>query len=181
VTKAPSVFLGNAPWWRRHLIEEKAFVSPLPRAELVRRMGEAIDPMFSPFGSKKAQGHVSDDGGVVRRRIYYRNSFQTLAKMKFRDQGSGTRIEAQYGMALMVLSIAALLAILVVAMAVGFVVTRQPAGATFDGVTLLPFLLFPVVFLVGLTLAVLFVKSAARKDKAFLDDFIKNIANATEA
>jgi hypothetical protein len=181
VTKPPSTFLGAEPWWRRLLFEQKRFVSPMPRAEVVRRMGAAIDPMFSPFGGKKAQGYVKDDHAVVRRRIYYRNSFQTMAKLKFHDQGGHTRIDAQYGMAVAILMVATVVAIAVVAGAVGFVLARGPMPAGDENMMMLPFLLFPVVFAIGFTLTLLFVRSAARKDKAFLNEFIKTTLDAKDA
>jgi hypothetical protein len=181
-SSSTSPFIEEVPWWRRLLFERKKFVSPLPRAEVARRMGAAMDPLFSPFGSHKAQGYVKEDHAVVRRRIYYRNSFQTMAKLKFHDEGGQTRIEAQYGMALAVLMIATVVAIAVVAGAVGFFLARGPMpGPADEPVTMLPFLLFPIVFLIGFALTLLFVRSAARKDKAFLDDFIKTTLDAKDA
>jgi hypothetical protein len=168
------------PWWRKLLSERRRFVSPLARGEVVRRLGESVDPMFSPFGARAAQGTVKEDRAVVRRRIRYRNSFQTMARMTFHDQGTGTRIEAEYGMALAILVFAAAMALVVIGTAVGFFAARR-GGEAMDDTMLLPFMLFPIVFLVGFTLTALFVRSAARADKAFLDDFIKTTLDAKEA
>jgi hypothetical protein len=46
---------------------------------------------------------------------------------------------------------------------------------------LLPCLLFPVVFLIGLTVTGLFLRSAARADKEFLTTFIETTLDAKEA
>jgi hypothetical protein len=170
------------PWWRKLISEKRNFVSPHPRGEVVRRIADAIDPMFAPLGAKPAQGYVKGDSAVVRRRIRYRNTFQTMAKMKLSDQGTGTRIEADYGAAIVVIVLAAAWAIVVVAAAVGFFAVQQGAQTPEDRTTMmLPFLLFPIVFLIGFTLTALFVRSAARADKAFLTNFIKTTLDAKEA
>jgi hypothetical protein len=178
-----TLFVKEPPWWQRLLVEKRRFVSPLARSEVKRRVGEALDPMFSPFGSKPAQGYVKDDGAVVRRRIRYRNTFQTMARMKFHDQGhaqgTGTRIEADYGAAILVIALAAAWAMVVIAMATGFFVVQQRAQPPVDDtMMILPFILFPIVFVIGFTLTILFLKSAARADKAFLDEFITRTLDA---
>ena len=50
----------EVPWWRRLLFEQRKFVSPLSRTEVVRRLGAAIDPMFSPFGGFPVYSHDYD-------------------------------------------------------------------------------------------------------------------------
>lgn len=180
MSASTSPIVEELPWWRRFLFERRSFVSPHARGEVVRRLTGTIDPMFSPFGSKPAQGYVKEDRAVVRRRIRYRNTFQTMAKMTFHDQGTGTRIDAEYGAALVILVLAFAWAVVVIGVAAGFILTQR-TDAPMGDMTMLPFLLFPVVFLVGLTLTALFLRSAARADKAFLTEFIRTTLDAKDA
>src|SRR5262245_4778015 len=76
-------------------------VTPLSRAECAQRLSAAIDGgslLRSAFGSKPVIGHASESALQLRKRIGYRNSFQTVLRASLQPDGQGTRISGKAGM-----------------------------------------------------------------------------------
>ena len=76
--------------------------SPFSPAECVSRLREEIDKgamvyLFG-FGSKPFVGRVSESSFSLRRRIMYRNSFQTVLRARMRPERGGTVISGTCGM-----------------------------------------------------------------------------------
>ncbi len=67
--------------------------SPLPRAECVRRLAEAL-----ATGSSDMRGRVEPDWVRLERRIGYRNSFQPRLVGRMRDYPAGTCFDISVGM-----------------------------------------------------------------------------------
>ncbi len=74
------------------------FETELGVAEVVRRLGDAVDRDWAFFGRKAVVGKVSADGFRLRMRISYRNSFQTFMFGTVKAGGRGSRIVARTGM-----------------------------------------------------------------------------------
>ena len=78
--------------------------SPLAADECVSRLEAAMDKESSglfrwdAFGSKPVIGTVSGDSLSLRKRIFYRNSFQTSLSAKIRPERGGTVISGEMGM-----------------------------------------------------------------------------------
>lgn len=81
--------------------------SPLPPDECASRLSKAIaqegrlgfslSRLFSS-SSQPVAGWVGGDGFQLRKRITYRNSFQTYASGSLTPNGSGTSVRAEFGM-----------------------------------------------------------------------------------
>jgi hypothetical protein len=94
-------FLSGSPGSTRYRIgAEMTFdlVSPLPPNECVRRLRAATDGMWSLAGSKSAQGAVSDKAIRLRKRIFYRNSFQCWLSAKLVGEYGQTRLHCSFGL-----------------------------------------------------------------------------------
>jgi uncharacterized membrane protein (DUF485 family) len=72
-------------------------VTPLSEREIVERLRANVDTGWF-LGDKPAQGFVSEHSFSLRRRISYRNSFQTNLRGRFIEEGIGTRIKCYAGM-----------------------------------------------------------------------------------
>ncbi len=77
--------------------------SPLPPEECVKRLKECIDqerfPSFSftsLFGKNAIAGYVDSTSFRLRKRIAYRNSFQTFLKGIMKPEGTGTIIQGVF-------------------------------------------------------------------------------------
>jgi hypothetical protein len=69
------------------------FHSPHPIEECYRRLKEAVDTSLFPyFSSKQVAGRVSKRSISIRKRIYYRNSFQAVLRASLKPSPSGTEI-----------------------------------------------------------------------------------------
>jgi hypothetical protein len=73
-------------------------VSPLPLNECVRRLRVATDGMWSIGGSKPVQGSVSETAIRLRKRIFYRNSFQCWLSAKLAEDNGQTRLYCTFGL-----------------------------------------------------------------------------------
>ena len=73
-----------------------------PPAECVSRLREEIDSGVMTYlfgiGSKSFTGRVSESSLSLRRRISYRNSFQTVLRARMRPERGGTLISGTCGM-----------------------------------------------------------------------------------
>lgn len=77
-------------------------ISPLSAESCVERLRAAIDSDFTLFGSKPFVGSVGGTSGRLRKRIGYRNSFQTVTRLTFKSQPRGTAITCRSGMSVFV-------------------------------------------------------------------------------
>lgn len=76
-------------FWRGETIVIR---SPLPPTHVLSALADQVDPMFTLIGKRPASGHVGARGGWLRKRIRYRNSFQTILRFKVEAGGAGSRI-----------------------------------------------------------------------------------------
>jgi len=73
-------------------------VSRLPRDEVMRRLGQIVETDWTLFASKPLRGRIERGSLRLRRRISYRNSFQTHLFATVHDDGRGTRLVGRTGM-----------------------------------------------------------------------------------
>jgi hypothetical protein len=73
-------------------------VSPLPPNECVRRLRAATDGMWSLGGSKSVQGSVNEKAIRLRKRIFYRNSFQCWLSANLIGESGQTRLHCSFGL-----------------------------------------------------------------------------------
>lgn len=66
------------------------------------RLKAAVDNNLSIFGSRPFIGSVSPAGARLRKRIRYRNSFQTVVQVSFESQVRGAEVVCRSGMSFFV-------------------------------------------------------------------------------
>ncbi|MFH2044876.1 MAG: hypothetical protein ABIK92_07000 [Pseudomonadota bacterium] len=75
------------------------FRSPHSIEECHRRLKESVNTSFFPyFSSKQIAGRVSKRSISISKRIYYRNSFQTVLRASLKPIPSGTEIISTIGL-----------------------------------------------------------------------------------
>jgi hypothetical protein len=75
------------------------FRSPHSIEECHRRLKESVDTSFFPFfSSKQVAGKVSKNSISIRKRISYRNSFQTVLRGSLNPTTNGTEIMSTIGL-----------------------------------------------------------------------------------
>lgn len=63
------------------------------------RLKESVDTSFFPyFSSKQVAGRVSNDSISIRKRIHYRNSFQTVLRALLKPSGNSTKLFVNIGL-----------------------------------------------------------------------------------
>ena len=72
-------------------------LSPLPRAECAKRLHQHISSEWSLLTDSGVIGRIDGDSFRIRKKIYYRNSFQQYLYGQLSDAGGGTRIPAAGG------------------------------------------------------------------------------------
>jgi hypothetical protein len=78
---------------------KKTFLSHHSMEECHMRLKEAVDTsFFSYFSSKQVVGRISKDAISIRKRIRYRNSFQTVLRASLKPSGNGTKLLANIGL-----------------------------------------------------------------------------------
>lgn len=150
--------------------------SPLsPKACAARIMAITDGPLVL-LGTRPLIGWATSSGAGVRRRINYRNSFQTALSARFEADGAGTIIRCRFGLmplvtAFMVMWIG--LALLIGVALVFSLLNGSPAPGVSPVFALIPFgfLLFGFA-MVGVG------RGFGRKDEAFI---LETVRGATEA
>jgi hypothetical protein len=160
--------------------------SPLSPSECVVRLSGAIDSermayvsLAGLFGSKPVAGYVTESSLRLRRRIYYRNSFQTFLTATLRPDGSGTSISGELGihpaarwfMMIWFGFVGVVGGVMVVASLFG---TLRTDGSPWVGAAVLPGMLGFGIAIVQLG------RWLARKEGTFLIDFLVQTLEAHE-
>jgi hypothetical protein len=170
----------KAPWWRR--LTERFFgapvelVSALPIAECGDRLAAAMDSRTRLFGKRPVIGRVADTVLHARKRIAFRNSFQTSVTARLFEQDGRTYIDCRFAMDPLVMAVlgavAALVAITAIPAALAYLAGL--AAAAVDGGEAPPTALaIPPLMLLGLVLLLGLGRGAALGEREFLIAFIK--------
>src|ERR1700761_1768557 len=72
--------------------------SPLPPEECLENLKRAVDSIWNVFGSKPVTGRIRGNTFTGSKRIYYRNSFNTLVRARIVPETGGSRITLRFGM-----------------------------------------------------------------------------------
>ena len=158
--------------------------SPLSPEECTTRLNAAMDrPLWRSvsfsqiFGSRPVIGSVDDETVTLRKRIRYRNSFQTFLSAKMEPHGAGTIIRGELAMHPWVRAF--------IPFWLGGVVLFCVAGVIFTlfSESFLPLLMIPLMcgamFLFGVA-GVYFGRYVARDEAGFLMDFLRQTAGVEE-
>jgi hypothetical protein len=158
-------------------------ISPLPPNECVRRLRNATDGMWSLAGSKSVQGSVSENAIRLRKRIFYRNSFQCWLSAKLVGENGATRLHCTFGLHPFVrIFLEVWIAVVSV---VGLTVAMQTVWLWLRNSPLSPNAWLGIVFpliMVGFAILLLkFGNSLVQDEPDFLIGFLKATIRAREA
>jgi hypothetical protein len=152
-------------------------ISPLSREECVRRLRSKIDPAWGGT----VVGSVSETSFRLRKRIYYRNSFQYSLSGKLIDDNGQTRLHCRIGLHPFV---RAFLVVWFGGVLIGCVaVTIQMANGLMHGslpTNGWPGAAIPFLMLAGGFALVTAGKYFARDESAFLLDFLHRSLDARD-
>lgn len=155
-------------------------LSPLPRADCAQRLRQHVSSEWSIITDSNVVGRVDGDSFVIRKKIYYRNSFQRRLYGQLSDAPGGTRIHGETRE--MDLKWVFVLAGIVVAIAfIGVGVTFFTLRDQLQDIPIAaiagPVLLIPVI--VGIMVGMVAVgRRMASGENAFLVDFLKRTLDA---
>ena len=154
------------------------FLSPLSIQDCVACLRANVDSDWAPYGSKSVCGRIGNRAFRLRRRISYRNSFQTNAFGRLEPMARGTLIRCRFGMHRLV--VAFLILWFGILLAIG---TKLAATVSIRQST--PIQWSVPVTLVGLLISgvvlIRFGRLLARDEQRFLSQFICTILEAKEA
>jgi hypothetical protein len=158
-------------------------VSPLPLSECVRRLRTATDGVWSVGGSKPVQGSVSERAIRLRKRIFYRNSFQCWLSAKLAEDNGQTRLHCTFGLHPFVLIFLEIwIGIVSVA---GLTIAMQTTWLWLRGSPLSPNAWLGIVFplmMAGFAFLLLKVGNTLAQDEPdFLIEFLERTIDAREA
>ncbi|MBX7201309.1 MAG: hypothetical protein K1X51_18225 [Rhodospirillaceae bacterium] len=150
--------------------------SPLSPQACAERIAAITDGPLVLLGTRPLIGSATANGVRVRRRINYRNSFQTALSATFETQGAGTIIRCRFGMMPLVIVFLAVWMGLALLAGAGLAVSQMTGS---PGSETSPFIvLFPLGFLAfGFVMASV-GRSLGRKDEAYI---LETVRAATEA
>jgi hypothetical protein len=159
-------------------------VSPLPRGECVRRLRENVGSYWGIGSGHRVIGEVGGDNIRLRKRIYYRNSFQPTLRGRLSDTpDGGTRIRCEFA-ELPMLPVLIAVAVLIVLIAGMTVSLLAKSGVQLHNVPtaaiVAPLLSLP--FFAALGFGVVYIgRRFARDEPRFLVDFLAKTLEARES
>jgi len=164
--------------------------SPLPPDECAKRISAAIDSersalfsFSSLFGSRPVVGRVDSSSFRLRKRIAYRNSFQTFLTATMRSEGAGTVIQGEFAMhaftrVFMPIWFGGVLLIGGTGFVISLVAMFTHSSEQHQGSW--PFLLIPPGMLLFGFLLIRFGRYIARDEARFLTEFLRHTLDAND-
>lgn len=159
-------------------------LSPLPRAECERLLRQHVASEWSLISDSGVVGSIDGDSFRIRKKIYYRNSFQRRLYGMLNDApGGGTRIhgetrELDFKWVFVLAGIVAAIAFIIVFVTL-FAFRAElhdvPIAAIVGPALVVPAL---VVIMIG---AVALGRRLGRSEEPFLVDFLRRTLNAKDA
>jgi len=156
--------------------ERWRFETTLTPEECAARLRPAIDGYLMFFGGKSVIGHANTGGASLRKRIWYRNSFQTVLDARFRQEGTTTIVEGRTGMG--ILTRVFMLIWCGAVLLIGGGVTLSALSASEGGAGTIGAGLFPVGMVAFAVALVTFGRWLARDEAAFLLSFLRGRLDA---
>ena len=159
-------------------------ITNLPRDECVRRLRAGVSSYWAVASGKPVFGGIDGDALSLRKRIYYRNSFQPTLRARLSDApGGGTRIQGEIAQANFMPAVIAGAVIFVLAIGLvvsllgsrGIQVAAIPPAAWIAPLASIP-------FFAALGVGIVYLGRAfARGEPKFLTDFLSRTLEATDA
>ncbi len=141
------------------------------------RIAAITDGPLVLLGTKPLIGWTTASGAGVRRRINYRNSFQTALSARFEANGGGTTIHCRFGLMPLVIAFLTIWIGMALLLGAGFLVSLLNGAL---GPDISPFFaLIPFGFLVFGFVMVGVGRSLGRKDEAYILETVRAATDAT--
>lgn len=150
--------------------------SPLSAEVCAERLGAVTDGLLSLMGTRPMIGSVNAQILSARRRLNYRNSFQTVIHAELEPAGSGTTIRARFGAMLLAKVFMALWLLMALLIGAGFFFAV--VGGALQGVSAWG-ALFPFLFVGFGVLMIVVGRWAARNDESILLEIVREATQAT--
>ena len=159
-------------------------VSALPRGECVRRLRENVGSYWGIGSGHRVIGEVAGDAIRLRKRIYYRNSFQPTLRGRLSDTpDGGTRVACEFA-ELPMLPILIAVGVIIVLIAGMTVSLVAKSGVQLHDVPLAAIIApsASLPFFVALGFGTVYIgRRVARDEPRFLVDFLRNTLEAKDA
>lgn len=153
-------------------------VSPLSRDECVKRLGAEVSSYWAIASGKPVFGSITSDTIKLRKRIYYRNSFQPTLRGHLDDAGTGTRIHCEFGeIPLLPVFIAAGMIIVIALTGVGMTLRSVNLHEVPLIAIILPLAALPLFLGIGIG-SIYLGRWLARDERAYLVDFVRKTTEA---
>ena len=155
-------------------------LSPLPRAECAKRLHQHISSEWSLLTDSGVVGGIDGDSFRIRKKIYYRNSFQQYLYGQLSDAGGGTRIHGETREMNLKWIVYAACGVTGLALLVVLVVMLQHRAELHDVPLVLligPALVIPLLAAIGVG-AVALGRRLARSEHQYLIDFLERTLEA---
>ena len=157
-------------------------VSPLPRGECVKRLQSNVSSYWAIASANKVVGSIDGDTLRLRKRIYYRNSFQPTLRGRLSDAPGGTRIHCEFRSIPLtpILIAAGVIVVVAIGMVASLLASRH---IRFEDIPLVAILipLGALPLFVGLGFGTIwFGRRLARGDEDMLLDFLRKTLDARQ-
>ena len=146
--------------------ERWRFETPLKPEVCAERLRPVVDGYFKLFGDNSLIGHVSPQGARLKKRIGYRNDFQSQLTARFRQDGAKTIVEGRTGMNDFTLAFLAFWFVVVTPFSLWIAVSGSRGPDAYGEKSLLE--LLPIVTIAFAVAVVAFGRWLARNEAAFL-------------
>ena len=171
-------------WLTGHTVE---LASPLTLEDCRHRLKDEMDDPFRLFGKKKIIGRIGDHRLSARKRIRYRNSFQTVLRAGLDEQFGQTRFHCRFSMHPFVIAFMTVwfgfIGLGCLAALIHVAVRSGQSGKTYptDLASALAGGLIPAGMFVFGIFMVRFCRYLARDEQSFLIDFLQTTVDAKPA
>lgn len=109
------------------------FTSPHSRSECIKRFRGAVGPAWKLNGQELVVGSTRLDTLYARKRVDYRNSFQTVLTVRLRPNGNGTHVSVSTGISGMVMAFMIVWFGFFIALGLGIAFSAEPGSAIYPG------------------------------------------------
>ncbi len=149
-------------------------LSPYRPEECARRLRMVTDPSRRFRGKNPLVGNISDTALRLRRRLAYRNTFQTHLFAVLTPQDTGTHLRCRFGMHPAAMGFLAVwFAFVGIGLAVGFVVAFNLFGIEHGNTPLWPAAIVPVFMAIFAFVWLKLARRLADEDETFLLEFMR--------
>lgn len=149
-------------------------LSPYRPEECARRLRLVTDPKRLFAGKNPLIGSISEASLSIRRRLGYKNSFQTFLFADMTVEGAGTRLRCRFGMhPLAVAFLSIWFSFVVIGLGIGLFVAFNPFGIQHGLRPLWPAAIVPVFMAVFAYVWLKLSRRLAHEDEAFMIEFLR--------